>query len=182
MERAVGEIRYTLLRKRVKNINLRIKEDLSVQVSASPRIGVQAIDAFVLSKAAWIASAKEKMRNRSVGARETFLDRWTNEECLTAFNEVSDRIYPLFARILKNKPLLKVRLMKTRWGVCHISKRTITLNKRLMEKPAEALEYVVLHEYVHFLHPDHQKGFHAEMRCLMPDYKERRKLLREKLR
>ena len=47
-----------------------------------------------------------------------------------------------------------------------------------MGKPRAALEYVVLHEYVHFLHPNHQAGFHAEMARLMPDYLARRALLK----
>ena len=90
----------------------------------------------------------------------------------------SDRIYPLFARLLPEKPELRVRWMKSRWGVCCPAKNRITLNKQLMGKPRAAMEYVVLHEYVHFLHPDHQAGFHAEMAKWMPDYRERRKLLK----
>lgn len=47
-------------------------------------------------------------------------------------------------------PVLKVRQMKTRWGVCVPAKRQITFSLRLAEKPRAAVEYVVLHEYAHF--------------------------------
>ncbi len=104
---------------------------------------------------------------------------YTKQQCLALFGPISDAIFPLFASLLGGqKPVLKVRDMKSRWGSCNPKTRTITLNMRLAEKPPALQEYVILHEYVHFLHPDHQRGFHAEMARLMPDYKARRKLLR----
>ena len=104
---------------------------------------------------------------------------YTKEECLALFTQMSDEVFPLFSDILKGRrPTIKAREMKTRWGSCNLRTHTITLNTRLTEKPRAAIEYVVMHEYVHFLHADHQAGFHAEMERLMPDYKQRRKLLR----
>ncbi len=75
------------------------------------------------------------------------------EEALALFTELSDAVFPLFARVLDGRPpVLKVRQMKTRWGVCAPARRQITLNLRLAEKPRAAAEYVVLHEYAHFVH------------------------------
>ncbi|MEG2053455.1 MAG: M48 family metallopeptidase [Oscillospiraceae bacterium] len=89
------------------------------------------------------------------------------------------KIFPIFSDILKGEmPTIKYRKMKSRWGVCFPTRKSITLNTQLAAMPTAAQEYVVLHEFVHFLHPDHQKGFHAEMKKLMPDYKERQKLLK----
>lgn len=171
----VGGIPYELTRKRVRNLNVRIRTDGSVAVSAPLRMPQREIEAFLHSKAGWIAQNRAKMLERPA---ETPC-RYTKEECLALFTPVSDAIFPLFADVLGGqKPLLRVREMKTRWGVCNPKKRTITLNTRLAEKPPAALEYVVLHEYVHFLHPDHQSGFHAEMGRLMPDYRQRLRLLR----
>ena len=176
MIRKAGDIAYTLTYKNVKNVNLHVSSDGSVQVSANKRASLAFIDGFVSSKSDWIKKAQEKVKIKK--DIPVFVDRKTSRECLKFFNEISDKIYPLFADKLKSKPLIKVRLMKSRWGVCHTTKNYITLNKMLMEKPYEAAEYVVLHEYAHFLHPDHQKGFHDTMKALMPDYKERRKLLK----
>ncbi len=162
-QRTVGSITYELTRKRVKNLNLRVGEGGAVRVSAPARTPLREIDRFVASHEAWI---------------EQVQDSYTDEECQRVFGEVSDRIYPLFAAYLPAQPALRVRWMKSRWGVCHVAKNYITLNKQLMGKPRAALEYVVLHEYVHFLHPNHQAGFHAEMARLMPDYLARRALLK----
>lgn len=43
--------------------------------------------------------------------------------------------------------------------------------------PKEAIEYVVVHEFAHFAHPDHSRAFWALVAEIMPDYKERKKLL-----
>lgn len=170
-----GVIEYTFTRKRVKNINLRIKENGAVVVSAPARMAKADIERFIRQKSVWIV----KNRNRMLLKPQPAPCLYTKEECLALFTPISDAIFPLFSDLLQGqKPVLKVREMKTRWGVCHITKRAITLNTRLAEKPLPAIEYVVLHEYVHFLHPNHQQGFHAEMARLMPDYKQRRKMLK----
>ena len=173
--RTAGGVEYELTYKRVKNLNLRVGEDGSVRVSATRRVPLRQIDAFVQAHAGWIKRARERVRLHTQQMRSSAA--YTDEECLAAFCAVSDRIYPLFSSVLPQKPEIRVRRMKTRWGVCNPGRCRITLNTQLMDQPAEAVEYVVLHEYVHFLHPNHQRGFHDMMARLMPDYKARRKLL-----
>ncbi|MDP4120576.1 MAG: DUF45 domain-containing protein [Bacillota bacterium] len=177
MLRTVADISYELTYKKVKNINLRIRSDLTIAVSANKHVPFYIIDEFVLSKTDWIKAAQARISTK-IKEEIPFEDKWTNEECLNLFSEISDRIYPIFKNTLKTKPVLKVRIMKSRWGVCHYSKNYILLNKKLMAKPYKAIEYVIMHEYVHFLHHNHQKSFHDTMKSLMPDYKERSKLLK----
>lgn len=173
---AYGKIEYTLTRKKVRNLNLRIKPTGEVLVSAPFRMPQKAINDFLQEKAQWIIKNQEKLIAQN-GAE--IIPKFSAEESLALFIAISDQIFPIFSSILGGKkPSIKVRAMKTRWGVCHIQKRLIVFNTALAEKPLEAIEYVVLHEYVHFLHADHQAGFHAKMLELMPDYKARRKLLR----
>lgn len=170
-----GDIPYTLIRKKVKNINLRVRTDGSVSVSAPLRTPIHEIEFFMASRASWVLKSLQEVQSRPPFSPSPY----TKEECLALFTPISNRIFPLFADILNGqKPMLRVREMKTRWGVCHIDKRIITLNMRLATFPLEVIEYVILHEYVHFIHPNHQTGFHTEMARLMPDYKQRRKLLR----
>ncbi len=170
-----GPLLYSLTRKRVRNLNLRVRANGQVAVSAPPRMPKAEIEAFLRQKAPWIAKNSRELLARPAPAPCPY----TKEECLARFTQLSNAVFPLFAAALGGqKPTLRVREMKTRWGVCHAQRRVITLNTRLAEKPLAAQEYVILHEYVHFLHPNHQAGFHAEMARLMPDYKERRKLLK----
>ena len=174
MIRRAGDISYTLMYKKVKNINLHVKRDGTVWVSAPPHAVPGEIDAFVLRKTAWIERTRRK-----VAQRERNLDaEYSDAECLAVFAPVIDSIYPIFAPYLPQKPNIYIKSMRSCWGVCHYNKGYITLSRALAAKPIAAIEYVILHEFVHFIEHDHQAGFHRWMARLMPDYKERRKLLR----
>lgn len=68
-------------------------------------------------------------------------------------------------------PEIKVRYMKSKWGVCYPLKHSITMSTRLIHYPIEAFEYVLLHEYVHFLVQNHSKKFYDYVESYMPQYK-----------
>ena len=98
-------------------------------------------------------------------------------QCDTTFGEVMSEIYPVFQKYGVAVPVLRLRNMETRWGSCLPRKGIITLNKRLLEAPRYCIEYVVMHEFCHFIHPDHSKHFYAFLTMLMPDWKERKRIL-----
>lgn len=79
----------------------------------------------------------------------------------------------------KNSTILKFRKMKTRWGVCHISKNYISLTTYLIHVPKELIEYVIIHEFCHFKYPNHSKQFYQEISKYCLDYKQRVKKLKE---
>ena len=174
--RAAGGVRYEFKRKRVKNINLRVRADGSVAVSAPLGAPLAQVDAFVAGRARWIEAARVRALAR--GEEEQRPCSVSREDALALFTQVSDAVFPLFAQMLNGqRPVLKVRQMKTRWGVCVPAKRQITFSLRLAEKPRAAVEYVVLHEYAHFVRADHSPAFWAVVARYMPDYKARRRLL-----
>ena len=174
--RAAGGVRYEFKRKRVKNINLRVRADGSVAVSAPLGAPLAQVDAFVAGRARWIEAARVRALAR--GEEEQRPCSVSREDALALFTQVSDAVFPLFAQVLNRQlPVLKVRQMKTRWGVCVPAKRQITFSLRLAEKPRAAVEYVVLHEYAHFVRADHSPAFWAVVARYMPDYKARRRLL-----
>ena len=174
--RAAGGVRYEFKRKRVKNINLRVRADGSVAVSAPLGAPLAQVDTFVAGRARWIEAARVRALAR--GEEEQRPCSVSREDALALFTQVSDAVFPLFAQVLNGqRPVLKVRQMKTRWGVCVPAKRQITFSLRLAEKPRAAVEYVVLHEYAHFVRADHSPAFWAVVARYMPDYKARRRLL-----
>ena len=174
--RAAGGVRYEFKRKRVKNINLRVRADGSVAVSAPLGAPLAQVDAFVAGRARWIEAARVRALAR--GEEEQRPCSVSREDALALFTQVSDAVFPLFAQVLNGqRPVLKVRQMKTRWGVCVPAKRQITFSLRLAEKPRAAVEYVVLHEYAHFVRADPSPAFWAVVARYMPDYKARRRLL-----
>lgn len=172
--RKAGNIEYTLVRGGVKNFNLRVAPDGRVRLSVPARATLAQADEMVLRHARWIEQRLQAAQSRP---QEPLPDK---AAALERFTGVSEQYFPLFEQVLNGqRPELKVRDMTTRWGVCAPGKRRITLNLRLAARPQEQVEYVVLHEYCHFVHPNHQAEFWALMTRLMPDWKQRRKALRE---
>ena len=221
------EISYVLERKQVKNLNLRIRKDGSVFVSASDAVPFEEVDEFVCNKASYILNAVKRFNEMALYkpqpkqyvSGETFylqgrglrlkvsqaakdsissdgvyihlkvkdvndfekkrrmVNRFLDSQCKTIFVEVMDELYPLFKKYGIEKPALRIRDMETRWGSCLAKKGIVTLNKRLLEAPRNCIEYVVMHELCHFMHPNHSKYFYAFLSMLMPDWKERKQFL-----
>ncbi len=69
-------------------------------------------------------------------------------------------------------PSITVKYMTSRWGSCTPSKAHISMSLRLMHYPIQSAEYVLLHEYVHFLVPNHSKRFYQTVKKYMPEYQE----------
>jgi predicted metal-dependent hydrolase len=70
-----------------------------------------------------------------------------------------------------------VQRMKTKWGSCNHVAHTIRLNTELAKKPAECLEYIVVHEMVHLLEATHNSRFVALMDLYMPRWQSYRAML-----
>lgn len=75
-------------------------------------------------------------------------------------------------------PTLKIRKMKTRWGVCNRKNNTVTLNSELLRYSIEKLDYVIIHELSHFKHFNHSTSFWNLVEKYEPNYKKIRKELR----
>jgi predicted metal-dependent hydrolase len=69
--------------------------------------------------------------------------------------------------------------MKTRWGVCNIKDKVITLNTELLKKDMSLIDYVIVHEISHLYHPNHSKNFWNLVSTHYPYYKVARKMLKE---
>lgn len=106
--------------------------------------------------------------------RRALVEGWYRER-------LKEAVPPLLARW---QPLLGVQVerwfvqrMKTKWGSCNHRARTIRLNTELAKKPAECLEYIVVHELVHLLEPTHNARFVALMDRFMPRWQIHRQVL-----
>lgn len=166
------EITYILEIKLVKNINMRIRQDGTVYVSANRWTPKELIDQLVLSKADFILKGRAKVAERAAAE-----GLYTPKHGLEIFTEVLDELYPLFAKLRVPYPALRYRSMSSRWGSCNYRDGIITMNTRLLAAPRELIKYVMLHELCHFIHPNHSKDFHSLVGYFMPDWKERRALL-----
>ena len=218
------EISYELLRKKVKNINLRIKSDGSMFVSASVRVPEKRIEEFLFSNSKCILNAIDKFSSRSVpqvdysngeeikvlgeslkikvleGKRNSAFaengelvltvkdtsniemkkktaDAFVNEICRAKTLELCEKIYPVFEKMGVKYPTVKFRRMHTKWGICRPERKEVTFSYMLGQVSVECIEYVVYHEFCHFLHPNHSKDFYSCLYSFLPDWKERKKRL-----
>ena len=109
-------------------------------------------------------------------SNQKILDKFYLKECERIFTSEVERILPSFKDIPKFT--LKLRKMKTKWGVNNITKRTITLNTELLKYKIHLLDYVIIHELCHFYEANHSAKFWEHVAKYYPDYKKARKELR----
>ena len=221
------EVQYHLERKKVKNINLRIKPNSSIYVSANNLISQEKIEKFLNEKSEFILKALEHYREiekyapkpkqyidgehfkicghdlrlkvfkgaknhiESDGVyikltvkdindfelKQKSMDKWIKEQCVSTISMVCEAVYPKFQKYGVVFPELKFRRMISRWGSCQPKRGTLTFNISLIEAPMACIEYVVVHEFTHFLQPNHSKKFYTQLTMFMPDWAERKKLL-----
>lgn len=74
-------------------------------------------------------------------------------------------------------PKWTIRRMKTKWGSCNRNSRHIWFNLELAKKEPEAIEYIVVHEMMHYFETGHGDAFVALMDRNMADWRERRNRL-----
>lgn len=223
------EIRWTLTRKKVKNVNLRVRPDGTVRISANTRVSVKFIEDFILKNAEFIFSALDRFAAKrtvpalpkasedfqngdtvcylgksytlsividnsiSYAAQENvalsgdeltvtvryenragrLLEKFYAEETRKLFETLNRRTRLMF--LAKGYSVdgaeLKIREMKSRWGSCHIADKKIVMNSRLMLYPEVCAAYVFVHEYAHFIVPNHSADFYAVVGDVMPDYR-----------
>ena len=105
------------------------------------------------------------------------LNKYLSKYITNIYNERLDYYYHLFEENIPI-PNLKIRKMISRWGVCNIKNHNVTLNLELSKYNIECLNYVIVHELSHFIHPNHSKDFWFLVSKYYPNYKEVRKYLR----
>ena len=108
--------------------------------------------------------------------RNMDINKWLKEQAIIIFKEELDKIYQIFPEKIPY-PSLTIRLMKTRHGVCNVKTHRITLNLNLIKRDIKYLDYVIVHELSHLIHPNHSKAFWNLVSILEPNYKEIRKEL-----
>lgn len=193
---------------RTKNIYLRVKEDLNIYVTCHTFTTNKEIVNLIESNKDKIIKMIER-RKKSKEKEEFFyylgkkydlvylnspgitfgedkvfvnsdfdLNKWYLKMASDVFRKEFDKMYDAFIYDIPY-PTLTIRKMKTRWGVCNIKACKVTLNLELIKKNPLYLDYVIVHELSHLLHPNHSKAFWQCVENNFKDYKKIRKELRK---
>lgn len=221
--------KYNLKRKNVKNINLTVKPNMEINVSANDNISIDEINSFIIKNGNWIERNLDyfyKTRPVDIPKKdyvsgETFrylgrqymlkvfenqdeyvkyyrgyiyiyvrdkndrsrkkdlLDSWYDERRRIIFKEVLDKVYKNTKSLCEIFPSITIRKMNVRWGSCLIDQERIILNEDLIYAPKDCIEYVILHEMIHFRYKKHNKEFYNLMSLYMPGWQEKKKILDE---
>lgn len=223
-------IEFELERKDVKNVNLNVRPDMTVAVSANKKVPLQFILDFVKKQAPWITKELqhfkktqpeithrenelvsgesfrylgkqyrlrvEESEGESVKRTRGFIylyvrdkndykrkqklfNEWVSDRANIVFNKSLDKMYAIMQKYEISKPKLEIRHMKARWGSYVAKSNKIILNFDLIKAPEYCIDYVVLHELVHFKYRNHDDDFYSFLTALMPDWKQRKRILDE---
>ena len=85
---------------------------------------------------------------------------------------------PFKARGMRHQVRIRIRHLSGSWGRCDWKNGKISLSLFLAACPEACMEGVMVHELCHLFHPNHRPAFYAFFDSMMPDWRERWKLLR----
>jgi predicted metal-dependent hydrolase len=110
----------------------------------------------------------------TAGQRDNFIREWYR----SILKKEIERLIPKWEeRTGLTCNTWQTKYMTTRWGTCNIQKRKIWLNLQLAKKTPNCLEYVILHELLHFVEKHHNDAFISLMDKYMPYWREIKKAL-----
>jgi len=190
-----------------KNIYVRVKEDGNIYVSCTRLISKNQIKKLLEANESFLrksllkieAKKKKKEEYRFLGEKikiiiseetkqyefdsetlivhdESKIDKFYKDKALIIFRRQLNEIYSKFEEKIPF-PNLRIRQMKTRWGVCNRKNNTVTLNLELIKYSYEEINYVIVHELSHFIEFNHSKNFWNVVKKYCPDYSKIRKKL-----
>ena len=171
---------YEVIRSDRKTVGIQVDEDGKVIIRAPSAMSDREIENVVRENGDWIVRHQEMMK-----------ERWESVSVIPHLN--ADEIKELAGRALEYIPgrvryfapivgvdygRITIRNQRTRWGSCS-AKGNLNFNCLLMMMPPEIIDYVVVHELAHRREMNHSKAFWDIVESVLPDYKERRRWLRE---
>ncbi len=202
------EINVVIKYKNIKHIYFRVDEKNSLVVSAPTNMKEHEIRAMIMKNEEEINKLYHKQKEKNeynekfyylgkeyevkinktltkVGFKDNVvytpsieaLEKFWNNECTKVFEGEA----ALCKKCFNNLPEFKIRVrkMKTRWGVCNRRNNIITLNSELLKKDLEIIDYVIIHELCHFFEANHGKNFWALVKAACPNYKELKRKLKK---
>ena len=176
----MAPIPYTLkIRKNSRRLRLAVHRGGEVVVTAPKRARQSDVESFVLGQAEWISAALERFRRLPppvvpLGNRRDYAAYKEAALELAKRRLAHFNAYPGYGFSVGT---ISIRNQKSRWGSCSKS-GNLSFSYRIALLPPALADYVIVHELCHIGRFDHSKAFWELVGKTVPDWKERRKLLR----
>lgn len=168
---------YDLIRSGRRTLAVEVTKDGRVVVRAPLRLSQKRIDAFLREHEAWISKHLEIQKKRRENHPEPTQEQ--REAFIRSAKEILPAKVERYGAAMGLRPTgITITGARKRFGSCS-AKNRICFSWRLMMYPEEAVDYVVVHELAHIRHKDHSRAFYACVEEMLPDWRERRAMLRE---
>ncbi|HEX3016293.1 MAG TPA: M48 family metallopeptidase [Caproicibacter sp.] len=164
-------------RSRRRTISLSVEKDLHVLVKVPLYLADSEVNAFVNRHSLWIQKhillQQERMEKAPIFSKEQ-VAKLVKEAWAIAETGIQK-----YAQVMGVKPTgMKITSAVTRWGSCS-GKNRICFSYRIALLPAEAVDYIIVHELAHIRQKNHGPHFYEEVSRILPDYKRRIALLKQ---
>lgn len=182
---------YDLKRSKRKTVSIGFDEECRVVVKVPLRLSVTEIERIVNRHESWIIRERQKRREELTERQRCFDGTiLIGGERVAFFGDVMAEYGRLAAerlpavvdsmRALTGGEVKKLRYTnaKSYWGRC-TSSGEISLHVLLTALPLPLCEYVVVHELTHLKHMNHSKRFWESVEQVLPDYRDRRRRLKQ---
>lgn len=167
---------YKLIRSNRKTLSLEVTRDLEVILRAPRRCPKREIEAFAAAHSQWVEQKLTIQKQRRDAHPEP--DEEEKKALIAAAKTYLPRRTAYYGQIMGLEPAgITITGARTRWGSCSPAGR-LCFSWRLMQYPQEAVDYVVVHELAHLVHKNHGPAFYGLVASVLPDYRERRNLLK----
>ena len=167
-------IPYKLIRSNRRTMSIQIMPDGGVVVRAPAAASVEAVDAFVNQKEAWIQTHLAKVTSRPPQPRLTMEEIHALADQAMEF--IPRRVAFFAPKVGVTYNGITIRNQRSRWGSCS-GKGNLNFNCLLMLCPPEVIDYVVVHELCHRKEMNHSPRFWAEVARILPNYREQEQWL-----
>ena len=168
-------ITYKTIKSDRKTIAIQIMPEGNVVVRCPRRMRSDDIKRFVESKSGWI--------EKHLAACNPIEPSKLSEKEISKLREEARHL--VTQRVKYYAPIIGVpygqiaiRTQRTRWGSCS-SKGNLNFNCLLALVPPDVLDYIVVHELCHRKELNHSERFWTEVGKVLPDYKIRKKWLKD---
>lgn len=104
---------------------------------------------------------------------EKEINAWYGQRARQFFGKKLGELLGRFTSYGVVAPSFQLRKMTMRWGSCGRN-GIIFLNPELIKYSSSCIEYVIVHELCHLVHPNHDKKFYNLLKRTMPDWEKRK--------
>lgn len=163
---------------RRKTIGIYITKEQTIQVRAPYFTSKQLVQEILYEKKNWIAKTLSKLEMQKQHHIKEFSEEDQKEYREKARKMITEKVkyYSCLMNVSYNR--IAIKDQKTCFGSCS-KQGNLNFNWRLILMPEEILDYVVIHELAHLKEMNHSSAFWKLVEEILPDYKTKRKWLKE---